>query len=339
MDIKLTILIVLALGLITLLIIEINSYKTNFERRFEVLESLIDKYDEDVISTIKKESNKVSEKYISYTNDMLQQMRKMNSIEKQTVMMSDHFMEGEYVDTDGINSKNIPYLSDAQNQNQNILNQPKYSQSKHSDSKLYMSTTSNDEFMIKDEKNNVLQSTRLSDKSTRSSDKNTNAKLSESKTPKLDTHKESENTDNNEELEEFEEFEDNDTHSEILEEQSSEDTENENSDDESDQDNEDDEVESKVNDKIKYLQQIQAIMKEKSESEDETESIDITVGSSRKGIKPSARVGKGENLKNITQYKHADLIELAKKSGIKNIDNKPIESATKKKLYEAIQNK
>ncbi|XP_012556042.1 putative uncharacterized protein DDB_G0282133 [Hydra vulgaris] len=163
MDVKFIIAVIIALAVVFLLMSEISSLKTIFEKKINEIDSVIEKHNDDLKTILKKEMTKNSEKYISYTNDMLQQMRKMNSVERQTVMASDHFIEGGYVDQNMINNKNyeqIPYLSD--------MNQTQYSnivKTHNNDSGFYMSTTSDADtvFVAKDEKNNILQSAKISD--------------------------------------------------------------------------------------------------------------------------------------------------------------------------------
>ena len=167
MDIKFIIAMVVALAVVFLLISELNNIRTKIEKKINGIDIIMEKHNDDIKSIFKKETTKITDRYILHTNDMVQQMRKMNSIERQTVMMSDHFVEGdydvdqEYIDNDNEGEHNqIPYLSDM-NQTHCI----KRDSHLRDDSGLYMSTTSgtNGAFIIKDDKNNILQSTKVSD--------------------------------------------------------------------------------------------------------------------------------------------------------------------------------
>ena len=155
MDIKFIILLVLALTIVFLLISEISTLKTYIDKKLNDIDTIIEKHNDELKNIFKKESGKNTDKYISYTNDMLQQMRKMNSIERQAVMMSDHFGEDYGNDEKG---DRLPYLSDT--------NPTQYGgggQNINKETELYMSDTSPCVFVVKDENNKILASTKLSD--------------------------------------------------------------------------------------------------------------------------------------------------------------------------------
>lgn len=176
MDVKFIIIILVALAIVFLLINEINALKLHFEKKFNGIDTVLEKHNDDLKTTFKKETNKHADKYVSYTNEMLQQMRKMNNIERQAVMMSDHFIEGFYGDEDRDNNTKgmkIPYLSDT---NQKQYHNKQNDVDNKKESTPYMSPTTDndpendgneenndgdDEFYIKDENNNILNSTKV----------------------------------------------------------------------------------------------------------------------------------------------------------------------------------
>lgn len=194
MDVKFVVLLVVALAIVFLLVSEINALKTDMDKKFNEIDSILEKHNEDLKVTLKKETLTGAAKFKTYTSEMLQQIRTMNIIEKQPVMMSDHFIEVDSVEQtenpENLNNplatttKNahacIPYLSemnptqyDGKNSdrkkedvknNKHIQNKDKKEDTKESG--LYMSETEQseeDQFKVKDEKNNVLNSTKMSD--------------------------------------------------------------------------------------------------------------------------------------------------------------------------------
>ena len=175
MDIKFIIAMVMALGVVFLLIYELNNIRSKIEKKINGIDQIMEKHNEDIKTIFKKETTKITDRYITHTNEMVQQMRKMNSIERQTVMMSDHFVEGDYEveyehDVDE-RCDQIPYLSDMNRlncgQTDGVNCQAQCVKKIHTrdDSGMYMSATSgtNGVFIIKDDKNNILQSTKVVD--------------------------------------------------------------------------------------------------------------------------------------------------------------------------------
>ena len=206
MDIKFVVLLVIAVAIVFLLVSEINATNTHIDKKFGEFESILDKQAEDLKLIMKKDLSANSTKFKTYTNEMLQQIRIMNAIETQPVIMSDHFIEAESIEqsdnqdiintnqkSDKINNSteknqnlhnikqhthmNIPYLSEV-NQSQIHNNDKKIIDTK--ESSMYMSELDKSDinkFKVKDEKNNILNSTKMSDKQ----------KISESNIKKITT--------------------------------------------------------------------------------------------------------------------------------------------------------
>lgn len=128
MELKFIILLIIVLALIFLLFNEINTLKILFDKKNNIVN---EQHVNDIKQTIKRETDN----YKLYTTEMLSQIRRMNNIERQTIIMSDQFIET------GNEQPNIMYLSD--------VNKPEVQE--------YMSTPS-EKFIVKDEQNNVLQS-------------------------------------------------------------------------------------------------------------------------------------------------------------------------------------
>ena len=131
MEIKFIILLIIILALVFLLFNEINTLKILFDKKNIDGDKSIGHYINDVKQTIKLESDN----YKAYTTEMLSQIRRMNNIERQTIILSDQFIET------GNDQQNIMYLSD--------VNKPIEPE--------YMSTPS-EKFIVKDEQNNALNS-------------------------------------------------------------------------------------------------------------------------------------------------------------------------------------
>lgn len=159
MDLKTIVILVVALVIVFFLIFEINAFKTDMNRKFADIDIIMEKQHDDMKTTLKKEILNVTVKFKTYTSELIQQIRTMNNIEKQTVtMMSDHFIEIESND----DKHQIPYLSEM---NQ-VVDENKRKDA--NDSELYMSETSDAngdrcDFKVKDMDNNILTSTKISD--------------------------------------------------------------------------------------------------------------------------------------------------------------------------------
>ena len=160
MDFKFVILLIIAVAIVFLIISELNVLRSDMDKRFNDIDTLIDKHNEDIKMTIKKDINSIGTIYKSYTSDMVHQFRTMNSIEKQHVMMmSDNFAEE---DSHNEYTCNIPYLSEGNVQ----LNES-------SESNLYKSAGSktssssnqktNDQFKVRDQFDNLLKINNMSD--------------------------------------------------------------------------------------------------------------------------------------------------------------------------------
>jgi len=128
MELKFIILLIIVLALIFLLFNEINTLKILFDKKNNIV-------NEQHVNEIKQAIKRETDNYKLYTTEMLSQIRRMNNIERQTIIMSDQFIET------GNEQPNIMYLSD--------VNKPEVQE--------YMSTPS-EKFIVKDEQNNVLQS-------------------------------------------------------------------------------------------------------------------------------------------------------------------------------------
>lgn len=111
MDIKLVILLAVAIAIIFLLMNEMNTLREDLDKRMTDLNNRISKYNEDTKATFRKEARDVSSKYKTYTTEMMKELRIMNSIENQAIThMSDQFAEAD-ADAESAD-RNIPHLSD-----------------------------------------------------------------------------------------------------------------------------------------------------------------------------------------------------------------------------------
>ena len=111
MDIKLVILLAVAIAIIFLLMNEMNTLREDLDKRMTDLNNRISKYNEDTKATFRKEARDVSSKYKTYTTEMMKELRIMNSIENQAIThMSDQFAEADG-DAESAD-RNIPHLSD-----------------------------------------------------------------------------------------------------------------------------------------------------------------------------------------------------------------------------------
>lgn len=121
MDLRFITLIIIVIIALYFCFNELNTLNNTYGKYCMITETHI----KDIKEVIKKET----ENYKIYTNDMLAQIRKMNNIEQQQVIMSDQFTENK-----GPNQhKQLAYLSDV---NDNAI--------------CYMSTRS-DKFIVKDD--------------------------------------------------------------------------------------------------------------------------------------------------------------------------------------------
>jgi len=101
MTIKFIIILVVIAVAIFILSQLINSAKNSIEEKIENNESLIQKQHTELVEMLKKEMASNYNKYKTSTNDMIQQFRIMNSMEKQHItMLSDDYVEME---TDNVN--------------------------------------------------------------------------------------------------------------------------------------------------------------------------------------------------------------------------------------------
>jgi hypothetical protein len=171
---KLIVLIVVALALLLLIINEIMTLKSEMNKHVNAIETSIEKHNTEYLQVLKKEINNSNAKYKTYTNEMLQQIRTMNNLEKQNItVMSDRFVEaGSSYDKNNKNDEHgnhILYLSELS---------PVQA---HRKEELYMSDTSSalygttkdnkltshkknenlDEFAIRDENNDLLNSAKF----------------------------------------------------------------------------------------------------------------------------------------------------------------------------------
>lgn len=156
MDVKFVILLVVALAIVFLLISEIYALKSDMDKKFNDIDSLIEKNNEDIKSVMKKEINTVSSRFKTYTNEMLQQIRTMNSIEKQQItLVSDQFVE---VDSDDVDNNQtpgqIPYLSEMPPGCEYKVQVQKQNEQKTKETEPYMSNTElekeNNEFRVRE---------------------------------------------------------------------------------------------------------------------------------------------------------------------------------------------
>ena len=109
MDIKLVILLAVAIAIIFLLMNEMSTLRDEMDKKMSELNNRITKYNEDTKTSFKRETKEMSAKYKAYTSDMVKEIRMMNNIENQAIThMSDQFAEGDSVDRVG----GIPHLSD-----------------------------------------------------------------------------------------------------------------------------------------------------------------------------------------------------------------------------------
>ena len=96
MDFKFIIILVVIAIAIFILSQQISSIKTSIEEKFENYENLIQKNNTELNENLKKEMSNNCLKYKTMTNDMIQQIRLMNSMEKQhIIMLSDDYVEME----------------------------------------------------------------------------------------------------------------------------------------------------------------------------------------------------------------------------------------------------
>lgn len=96
MTIKFIIILVVIAVAIFILSQLINSAKNSIEEKIENNESLIQKQHTELVEMLKKEMASNYNKYKTSTNDMIQQFRIMNSMEKQHItMLSDDYVEME----------------------------------------------------------------------------------------------------------------------------------------------------------------------------------------------------------------------------------------------------
>jgi hypothetical protein len=108
MDIKLVILLAVAIAIIFLLMNEMSTLREEIDKKMSELNNRITNYNEDTKTSFKREAKEMSTKYKAFTTDMVKELRTMNSIENQVItQMSDQFAEGDSVDRIG-----IPHLSD-----------------------------------------------------------------------------------------------------------------------------------------------------------------------------------------------------------------------------------
>ena len=331
MDVKFVILLSVALAIVFLLVSEINALKNDMDKKFNEIDLILEKYNEDVKTTLKKETNNGVSKFKTYTNEMLQQIRTMNCIEKQTVVTSDHFIEEDTIESpeNFINSQThpkkrtyiqIPYLSETNPNNYDRKkevyskdsNINKYKNDDTKESCLYMSETSEekDQFKVKDNQNNIINSTKMN-----SSDKKfkkistkidtlavNNINISE----KISVHDETskiiidddddddeviENVNNNEKSDNMyeEDYEDKNCDEENCDEGDEESCDEESCDEEScDEESCDDKVEAiqetvdnNINKKLHNLKKLQVAMT--TEDDNDVSSQEITIGSRKKG--------------------------------------------------------
>lgn len=151
MDLKFILLLAVAVT-ITLLLHEFNSLKKTVNRKLNDIENKFNTYNQDLHNIVKRESVNSSNRFKTYTSEMVQEIRKMNKIENQHVtLISDGFDDDDTMES----NKHIPYLSDSHHG----CNPPR-KKTKHSDKEsLYMSTSENEPiFIIKDADNQMINS-------------------------------------------------------------------------------------------------------------------------------------------------------------------------------------
>jgi hypothetical protein len=183
MDIKFVILLVVALAIVFLLISEIYGLKSDMDKKFNDMDLLIEKNNEEIKNLMKKELNTVSTRFKTYTNEMIQQIRTMNSIEKQQITLaSDHFVENDSDDMD-LNNPNllqIPYLSEMPPGNNEMVQGQGVCKRTTKETEPYMSNTDldkdNSDFKVKElyhspnmVHNNLNQSPRSGDQNSKNS--------------------------------------------------------------------------------------------------------------------------------------------------------------------------
>lgn len=137
MELKTIIIIILVLVATFVIINEILNIKNTIDKQFNSFDNILDRHVDDLKTSLKREINTSVINYKSYTNDMLQQIRMMNDVEKQTIIMSDQFIDEDNSDDEPQNTK-IQYLSDM---NQS-LNQKNKTGEKSDDFEPYMSPAS-----------------------------------------------------------------------------------------------------------------------------------------------------------------------------------------------------
>lgn len=155
MDIKFILTLTIAI-VVVLLFYEFSSFKKNINRKLNDIENKFNTSNQEIHNTVKRELLNSNNKFKTYTSEMVQEIRKMNKIENQHVtLISDGYDEDETV----YSNKNIPYLSDT---NQLCVSPRKKVKKSTADESLYMSETENDHmFIIKDDNNNILNSTHV----------------------------------------------------------------------------------------------------------------------------------------------------------------------------------
>jgi hypothetical protein len=108
MDIKLIILLAVAIAIIFLMMNEMNTLRGDIDKKMNELNNRITVYNEDTKNSFKKETKDMTVKFKTYSADMIKELRTMNNIENQAIThMSDQFAEGDSIDRFG-----LPHLSD-----------------------------------------------------------------------------------------------------------------------------------------------------------------------------------------------------------------------------------
>ena len=108
MDIKLVILLAVAIAIIFLLMNEMSALREEIDKKMSELNNRITKYNDDTRIVFKKETSDMTAKFKTYMTDTIKELRTMNHIENQIIThMSDQFAEADSFDRPG-----MPHLSD-----------------------------------------------------------------------------------------------------------------------------------------------------------------------------------------------------------------------------------
>ena len=342
MDIKLVILLAVAIAIIFLLMNEMSTLRDEMDKKMSELNNRITKYNEDTKTSFKRETKEMSAKYKAYTSDMVKEIRMMNNIENQAIThMSDQFAEGDSVDRVG----GIPHLSDIHPRHryqpdiiypgmnpQEKTNSKSTSKTGEDGDAYYMSPVS-DEFRIKDN-GELLPSAKMQTE-TEEEESGNYEEDSEVEDEFDDGEVEEEDDEVEDEESEVEYEVDDDVEDEEEDDDIEDDEEDEGEEDEGDDESEVDDVvdDEEANETLRAKQKLESYHKIRASMEEDVDDLsseNITFGSTNKGslitVKGISRKKKDDlsiatddddfRLKSISRYTKQDLVDIASQRGL-----------------------